>query len=437
MLKLYDSLTKKEETFEPVIPGTVRMYVCGPTVYSDIHLGNARPVVFFDILRRYLEHLGYAVTYASNITDIDDKIIERAKEEGKEERIITEEYTRRFFEMTRVVGSEIPELTPKATDYVPGMIAYISDLIEQGQAYETPSGVYFRIKSVPDYGLLSGQDIDLLDQGVRIELESDKEDPRDFSLWKNTDEGLSFPSPFGMGRPGWHTECAVMNHDLFKSEIDIHGGGTDLRFPHHENEIAQTMAHDHHHLARFWMHVGRLDVDHVKMSKSIGNVVLVKDLIKTVPPLSFRLLLTGHHYRQQIHYSDDLMAQFEAEYDRITRTLKKTVLALTVSKTPFMNNDKDLMARFETHMNDDINTPNVITLIQEILKSMNKTKDPFRLSSLYVTARTILTILGLMPDVTLEDDTIRTFFAWDEARKAKDFQSADRYRETLTQEGWI
>jgi len=437
MLRLHNSLTKRIDNFEPITPGTVRMYVCGPTVYGDIHLGNARPVVFFDVLRRYLEHTGLDVTYASNITDVDDKIINKAQETGVDARDLAKEYTRRFFDMTEALGSDVPELTPRATQYIPGMIAYIEDLVRDGYAYQRPSGVYFRVSKVGDYGLLSGQDMDALDQGVRIELESGKEDPRDFSLWKTTDEGLAFDSPFGRGRPGWHTECAVMNHDLFDGEIDIHGGGSDLKFPHHENEIAQTMAHDHHHLARVWMHVGRLDMDNVKMSKSLGNVVLVKDLLKTTDPLAFRMLLVGHHYRQPIHYSDTLMDQFEAEYSRIRRTLKKTVLALTVSKTPMGQPDTDLLARFSTHMDDDMNTPNVITLIQEIMKSINKTKDHAKLAELYVTARTILTVLGLMPDVTLEDETLMTFMAWDEARKARDFHSADKYREILTREGWI
>jgi cysteinyl-tRNA synthetase len=437
MLKLHNSLTKRIDNFEPITPGTVRMYVCGPTVYGDIHLGNARPVVFFDVLRRYLEHTGLDVTYASNITDVDDKIINKAQETGVDARDLAKKYTTRFFDMTEALGSDVPELTPRATQYVPGMIAYIQDLVRDGYAYQTASGVYFRVSKVDDYGLLSGQDTDALDQGVRIELESGKEDPRDFSLWKTTDEGLAFDSPFGRGRPGWHTECAVMNHDLFDGEIDIHGGGSDLKFPHHENEIAQTVAHDHHHLARVWMHVGRLDMDNVKMSKSLGNVVLVKDLLKTTDPLAFRMLLVGHHYRQPIHYSDALMDQFEAEYARIRRTLKKTVLALTVSKTPMGQPDSDLLARFSTHMDDDMNTPNVITLIQEIMKSINKTKDHEKLAELYVTARTILTVLGLMPDVTLEDETLMTFMAWDEARKARDFRSADKYREILTREGWI
>jgi cysteinyl-tRNA synthetase len=306
------------------------MYICGPTVYGDIHLGNARPIIFFDVLKRYLRFIGYDVLLVSNITDVDDKIIEKAKATHVSEKALTDEYTKRFIDMTLALGSILPDEMPKATAFVPHMIRYIKDLIDGNHAYVKPNGVYFRVKNVSDYGSLSKQNIEELSQGVRVTLEEEKEDPRDFTIWKTTDDGMNFDSPWAKGRPGWHTVCAVMNHEIFGAEIDIHGGGADLKFPHHENEIAQTVVHDHHHLAKYWMHVARLDLNEEKMSKSLGNIVLVKDLIEVVDPLAFRLLMINHHYRQPIHYSDDLMTQFEKEYDKIKMTLKKSFLTLSL-----------------------------------------------------------------------------------------------------------
>ena len=437
MLKLYNSLTQTIQPFETIKPRRVSMYVCGPTVYGDIHLGNARPVIFFDVLKRYLSYLGYDVLFVSNITDVDDKIIDKAKEEGVLEKEITDLYTNRFIEMTHAVGSALPDMMPKATEYVSQMITYIHDLVEQGYAYARPSGVYFRVGRVSDYGILSKQNVDELSQGVRINLEDDKEDPRDFSLWKTTDEGLHYTSPWGEGRPGWHTECAVMNKEIFGGEIDIHGGGTDLKFPHHENEIAQTCAHDHHHIAKYWMHVGRLDVNDTKMSKSLGNITLVKDLIKDYDALAFRFLMVGHHYRMPINYSNDLMEQFSKEYDKIKRSLKKAFLTVSLHKAFTVEIDEEHMDVFLGWMNDDLNIPNVITLIYDLLKAMNKEKDTYRLAVLYQTAKTILEILGIMPRYELTDDTINLYKAWEQARTNKDFVRADQLREKLSERGWM
>jgi cysteinyl-tRNA synthetase len=437
MLKIYNSLTQNIEPFETIKPKRVSMYVCGPTVYGDIHLGNARPVIFFDVLKRYLSYIGYDVLFVSNITDVDDKIIDKAKEEGVLEKEITDRYFKRFVEMTHAVGSSLPDMMPKATEYVSQMIVYIQDLIDQGYAYARPSGVYFRVGKVSDYGILSKQNVDELSQGVRINLEDDKEDPRDFSLWKTTDEGLRYTSPWGEGRPGWHTECAVMNHEIFGGEIDIHGGGTDLKFPHHENEIAQTCAHDHHHIARYWMHVGRLDVNDTKMSKSLGNITWVKDLIQAYDALAFRFLMVGHHYRMPINYSDDLMQQFSKEYDKIKRSLKKAFLTVSLNKAFTVEIDEEHRDTFLGWMNDDLNIPNVITLIYDLLKAMNKEKDVFRLAVLYQTTKTIMDILGIMPRFELTDDTINLYKAWEQARTDKDFVRADQLRVKLSERGWM
>jgi cysteinyl-tRNA synthetase len=437
MLKLYNTLTQNIEEFKPIKPNQVSMYVCGPTVYGDIHLGNARPVIFFDVLKRYLTFIGYDVLYVSNITDVDDKIIEKAKELQIKESILTEMYTEAFIEMSVALGSILPDEMPKATMFIRHMVKYIEDLIKSGHAYAKPSGVYFRVNTVKDYGILSKQNIDELNQGVRITLDDDKEDPRDFSVWKNTEEGLHFDSPWGKGRPGWHTECAVMNHEIFGGEIDIHGGGSDLKFPHHENEMAQTIVHDHHHLAKFWMHVGRLDVDNIKMSKSLGNIKWVKEIIEEVDPLSFRLLMVGHHYRQPIHYSDELMMQFEKEYDKIKRALKKAFLSLSLEKIGASLHIHDYIDQFKHHMNDDLNVPNVMTLVHELIKELNKEKDITRIASLYETLRIILEILGIMPKFQIEDETLILYKNWAEARENKEFERADQLRKQLSEQGWM
>lgn len=437
MLKIYNTLTQQKEEFHSIHQNKVNMYVCGPTVYGDIHLGNARPIIFFDVLKRYLKHLGYEVYYVSNITDVDDKIIDKAKELKVSEELLTKKYIDRYLDMSLKVGSLLPDVMPKATDYVAHMIQYIEEMIQHEHAYAKPSGVYFRVNNIEDYGILSKQNIDELNEGVRITLDQDKEDPRDFSVWKNTTDGLSFESPWGKGRPGWHTECAVMNHAIFKDEIDIHGGGSDLKFPHHENEMAQAVAHDHHHLAKYWMHVGRLDVNQEKMSKSLGNMTLVKDLIKEVNPLAFRLLMMSHHYRQPINYSHELMQQFVREYDKIERSLKKVFLSMKLNnQTPGELID-DVIHQFQTLMNDDFNTPNVMTLIQELIKQINKEKDDLVKANLYETTSLILQILGVMPNFQISDELIEIYKQWEEARIQKNFEKADELRHKLLNEGWI
>ncbi len=437
MLKIYNTLTNQVESFKTVKPKKVNMYVCGPTVYSDIHIGNARPVIFFDVVKRYLTHRGYKVYYVSNITDVDDKIIDRAKALGITEEALTNIYTDHFLDMHKRVGSMLPDFMPKATDYITSMIEYIDDLVKNEYAYQTSQGVYFRVSKIDDYGILSNQDLNALSEGVRVDLDPEKENPRDFSLWKKTDDGLRFSSPWGNGRPGWHTECAVMNHDIFDEEIDIHGGGADLRFPHHENEIAQTEAHDHHHLAKYWMHVGRLDVDQVKMSKSLGNITLVKDMVETYHPLAFRLFMIAHHYRQPINYSIEVMNEYAGIYDKIVRNLKKAYLSLSLEGFKKGDIDRSVMDEFTAMMDDDFNTPNVVTLIYDLIKQLNKASNNEYRLTLYTTIQEILLILGLMPAFELEDEIIMTYKDWQSARQQKNFSLADELRGKLTEQGWI
>ena len=269
MLKIYNSLTNKIEEFKPIDGKNVNMYVCGPTVYDYIHIGNARPVIFYDMMARYLRFCGYNVTYASNITDVDDKIINKAIASNKTEKEIATIYENAYFEAVKKVGSNKPDLIPHATDYINEMINFIDELIKKGYAYESDGDVFFRVSKLADYGILSNQNRDELDSGARISVNEKKESPLDFALWKKTDVGIKWDSPFGAGRPGWHTECVVMNHNLFNDKLDIHGGGMDLKFPHHENEIAQSKALYNNNLANYWIHVGRLDLAGEKMSKSL------------------------------------------------------------------------------------------------------------------------------------------------------------------------
>ena len=437
MLKIYNSLTDRIETFVPVFKKRVNLYVCGPTVYGDIHIGNARPIIFFDVVKNYLKALDYHVTLVSNITDIDDKIIDRAFELHMKESELSKRYEEAFVHMTMLLGSHLPDHMPKATDYVVQMVEYIQELMDLGYAYQTDTGVYFRVSKVSDYGVLSNQKMDELNQGVRVTLDEDKEDPRDFSLWKRTTIGLHFESPWGPGRPGWHTECAVMNHEIFQGEIDIHGGGTDLKFPHHENEIAQTEAHDHHHLARYWMHVGRLDMSGEKMSKSIGNIVLVRDLLEVYDPLAFRLLMISHHYRQPIGYSEELMIQFAREYDKIKRTLKKAYLTLSLEGVKSSMIDDMSIKAFIEIMDNDFNTPNVMTLVYEMLKKINKTTDAHQIAIYFHTVKRILDILGIMPRFELQDEVLTMYREWETARSEKNFRLADQLRNKLTEQGWL
>lgn len=433
-MKIYNSLSRKIEDFVPKHKNKVNMYVCGPTVYDDIHIGNGRPVVFFDVVKRYLEYKGFDVTYATNITDIDDKIIDRAISKGVNELEISTKYANSFMKVLEGLDVDIPDFTPHATDYVDNMISFIDDLIKKGFAYQIPSGVYFRVNKIKDYGVLSNQKIEDLIEGSRIDVDPNKENPIDFALWKNTDVGIKYKSPWGYGRPGWHTECVVMNLELFGDDLDIHGGGFDLKFPHHENEIAQSMACKSHHLAKYWMHVGRLDFNEDKMSKSLGNVIKIKDLLKEHNANAYKLLILAHHYGQPINFTYELLTQYETIYDKISYTLNRTLFNLMLNNNYDSNMRDDYLKRFELLMDDDYNTPLVITLIDEILKELNKTPN----SSSYHQLINILDVLGILPNInepTKED--LNLFILWEEDRLNKNYQEADKKRNYLTNKRWI
>jgi cysteinyl-tRNA synthetase len=434
-LQIYNTLTKSLETFEPIHQGSVSMYVCGPTVYGDIHIGNARPVIFFDVVKRVLEEIGYHVNYVSNITDVDDKIIEKAKSEGISEAQLTTQYIEAFQTMVRALGSDLPDMMPKATDYISQMIHYITTLIDKGYAYETEQGVYFRVNRINAYGELSKQKREALEQAVRIDLDQEKEHPNDFSIWKKTTDGLNYHSPWGKGRPGWHTECAVMNHEIFEGMIDIHGGGSDLMFPHHENERAQALAHDQHGLATYWMHNARLDIENQKMSKSLGNVIYVKDL-SDLQKQAFRLLILAHHYRQPIQYSSQLLEQYEKNYQTLLKKLRMTKLELTASNEMHKTRDASYQTRIIDALLQDFHTAQVVTIIFEMQKTLNKTQDTKEKAALLNTFEWLLPIIGLNLDLNIYDD-VKTYLSWQEARNSQNYREADIYRNQLMEKGYI
>lgn len=436
-LRIYNSLSNKIEDFKPINEGKVTMYVCGPTVYNKIHIGNARPVVFFDIVKRYLTYLGYEVTYASNITDVDDKIIASAIKNNQDEISYAHHYADVFLKNVKELGCNLPDHVPYATNYMEQMIKFISKLIGDGYAYTVDGDVYFRVAKLEEYGALSKQKLDQLDTGVRIDVDSKKENPGDFALWKKTEVGIKWDSPFGMGRPGWHTECVCMIEDIFHQSIDIHGGGFDLRFPHHENEIAQYRAAHHEDLSKYFMHVGRLGINGEKMSKSLGNTVIVDDLGDKILP--YRLFISMQNYRNQVNFSDELFESYVKDYEKIKRAYLQASFTLDLNMVSLNEKDVNVINEFVEFMNDDFNTPNVYTLILQLVKDINvliRSKDYQNLAIKFNTLVEILDVFGFtFPYNKLSADDRAVYNLWQEARNNKDFAKADEYRQVLIERG--
>ena len=305
-MKIYNSLTDKKEEFKPIKENEVTMYVCGPTVYNYVHIGNMRPVITFDMIYKYLKYLGYKVTYASNFTDINPKIINMAKELNITEREVADKFIEAYLNDLKTYNCLNIDKRPRVIEHLEDIFNFINQLIKKDYAYEKDGDVYFRVKKIKDYGILSNQDIEELESGARVEVDEKKEDPLDFALWRKTIEGEQFNSPWGKGIPGWHTECVVMINSIFGKKIDIHGGGIDLKFPHHENEIAQSIALNNNYLANYWIHNGHINVDGEKMSKSLGNFILAKDFVKLHKPNIIKIALFKTHYRLPLNFTDDL-----------------------------------------------------------------------------------------------------------------------------------
>ncbi len=442
-MRIHNTLTNRVEKFTPIHKDTVNMYVCGPTVYNYIHIGNARPVIFFDVVRRYFEHKGYTVNFVSNFTDIDDKIITKALADETDEMTIANKFIKAFYRDMERVGSSTKYLAPRVTEYMSSIISYIEKLLEKGYAYEVDGEVFFRVDKVADYGILSGRRKEELIEGARISIDEKKENPLDFTLWKKTDAGITFPAPWGEGRPGWHTECVAMIQDIFGGKIDIHGGGSELMFPHHENEIAQNRAFAEHHIANYWMHNGQLMIDDKKMSKSEGRIILVKDLDQDY--MGFRLFTLSNHYRSPLEYTDEILKSHVNQWEKIKRTYSQTFyqldLADRLDSKPFIDNHlKRINQKFMAALDSDFNTANALSELYNLMKYANQ---KLRQRDTYPEMRgalevfdTFFRILGLRPEVqrlTQNDRAIYT--AWTAARKNKEFDKADRLREKLLERG--
>ena len=445
MIKLYNSLTNKIEEFKSIKENEVSMYVCGPTVYSNIHIGNSRPVVFFDTVARFFKYLGYKVTYVSNFTDIDDKIIKRAIEEGKTESEISEKYISEISETYKMLNCLPHDANPKVTENMDSIIKFIDELVDKKGAYVVDGDVYFDVSKIKEYGTLSGQTVENLIKGARIEQNEKKLDPIDFTLWKETEVGLKWDSPWGKGRPGWHTECVVMINNIFGGPIDIHGGGLDLKFPHHDNEIAQSICHNDHKIANYWMHNGRIDFGGEKMSKSLGNVLWAKDLLKQVPHQVYRLLILNVPYRQPLNYKEDLLKQATNDYEKIKRAYISLFRKLEVEKEDLgkeelTNNELvNLKQEFINAMSNDFNTANAITSIFQLTKMVNnyvrnKETNVSDMKQALGLFDEMLWVLGIGVDIKeLSAEELEIVKKWQEARNNKDFAKADEYRKEINE----
>lgn len=437
-IKIYNSFTNKIETFVPLHEGEVSMYVCGPTVYNYPHIGNMRPVVVFDTLRRFFEYVGYKVTYVSNFTNVDDKIIKEAIKENKSEQDLTEFYINEFKNTSIAIGSRLPDITPKVTEYIDSIIKYIEELIKVDAAYIKGDDVYFRISKIEDYGTLSGINIQDLMVGARIEENTNKENPLDFVLWKKTDEGINWPSPWGRGRPGWHTECCVMIDTIFPDHIiDIHGGGYDLKFPHHENEIAQAEATHHNHIARYWMHNAFVNFNNTKMSKSLGNVIYAKDMINEFGGPVTRLVILSTHYRQPVNYTEDTIKAAQQEINKLEMVYRQLSLKLQSNDVDLSLGQPQFIDKFLTALADDLNTSNAMSELFEIVKLSNQelrssNPDLAKLNDYFKTLGDMFSILGLdIHYVTMSTEDKQIYSAYLLSKQNKDFALSDKLRTVL------
>ena len=430
-MRIYNSLTDKLEEFKPIKEGQVSMYVCGPTVYNYVHIGNMRPAITFDMVRNYLEYLGYKVTYASNFTDINPKIIKAAEELGITEREVANKFIAAYLKDLEDYQCGKIDIHPTVLENLDNSYTFIQELIKKGYAYEVDGDVYFRVNKIKDYGCLSNNTLDELESGARLEIDEKKEEPLDFALWRKSTEGEHFTSPWGEGIPGWHTECVVMINSIFGEKIDIHGGGVDLKFPHHENEIAQSMALNNNHLANYWMHNGHINVEGVKMSKSLGNFILAKDFIKNSKANIVKLAMFKTHYRLPFNIKEELFKECGLLDDKIYNTLKQASLQIQLNDIAVNQIKQD--ENINKIMDEDFNTPNLITYLLELIKELNTAlRNKGEIGLLYDKINLIINILGLHYDLkTLSEDDKKTYQEWLKAKENKDYTKADELREIL------
>ena len=453
-MKIYNTLTRKKEEFVPIQPGKVKMYVCGPTVYNFFHIGNARPFVVFDTMRKYLEYRGYKVKFVQNFTDVDDKIINRAREEGITAPEVSEKYIEEYYKDAAALNVKKATVHPQVSQTIPDIIQFVEDLIEKGYAYEVDGDVYYRTRKFDGYGKLSGKNIEDLISGARIAVDEQKEDPLDFALWKarKTDDEIAWESPWGMGRPGWHIECSTMAKKYLGPTIDIHAGGADLQFPHHENEIAQSEAHNGCVFANYWMHNGYINIDGEKMSKSLGNFRTVRDLLKVYDGEVLRFLILSGHYRGPIDFGEDILTQSRNGLTRMRNAksnLKHLIAAgsgsMTEAEQAALAGLDQYREKFIEAMDDDLNTADAISAVFELITAINTAVKDGASKEFAQKALDLLmelaTVLGLLQqevseEVTEVEPEIQALI--DErqaARKAKDFARADEIRDILKEKG--
>ena len=453
-MKIYNTLTRKKEEFVPIEEGKVRMYVCGPTVYNYFHIGNARPFVVFDTMRKYLEYRGYKVKFVQNFTDVDDKIIKRAKEEGISAQEVSEKYIAEYFKDAAALNVKKATVHPQVTKTMDDIIKFVQDLIDLGYAYESDGDVYYRARKFKGYGKLSGKNIDDRISGARIAVDEKKEDPLDFALWKARKEEseIAWESPWGMGRPGWHIECSAMSKKYLGDTIDIHAGGQDLQFPHHENEIAQSEAHSGKAFAHYWMHNGYINIDGIKMSKSLGNFKTVRDLLQVYDGEVLRFLILSGHYRGPIDFGEEILTQSQNGLLRM-RNAKANLQHMAASGTGDMSeSEKTVLAGLDKYrqqfieaMDDDLNTADAISAVIELITAVNTAvregaSKEFAQKCLDLLME-LATVLGLLQqdvskEVTEVEPEIQALIDERQAARAeKNFVRADEIRDQLKARG--
>ncbi|CQR48544.1 Cysteine--tRNA ligase [Paraliobacillus sp. PM-2] len=451
-IQIYNTLTRKKEIFKPIEVGKVRMYVCGPTVYNYIHIGNARPAIVFDTVRRYLEYKGYQVDYVLNFTDVDDKLIKAAHQLDEEVEDVANRFIDAYRSDVQALGVKEATYHPRVTESMEDIIDFIDALIAKGFAYESAGDVYFKTRSFKEYGKLSHQSIDDLRSGSRIQVGEKKEDPLDFTLWKKAKPGeIAWDSPWGEGRPGWHIECSAMAKKYLGETIDIHAGGQDLTFPHHENEIAQSEACNDQSFANYWIHNGYITIDNEKMSKSLGNFILAHDLIEKFDPQLIRFFMLSVHYRNPINFSEELLENAKNGLDRIKNAYqnlehrKQASLNLAEDADKWLDEITRFKTAFLTEMDDDFNTANAIAVIFELTKEANVYIQQNQTSTEVMEAfqsllKDLLQVLGIQIDglEELVDEEINHLIEQrEQARKNRDFQLADQIRDELKEKNII
>ena len=448
-MQIYNTMHRKKEELVPNVPGKISMYACGPTVYNYFHIGNARPFIVFDTLRRYLEYKGYEVTFVQNFTDIDDKMIKRANEEGISVKELGERFIQEYYTDADALGVERATVNPRATEHIGEIIRLVETLIQKGHAYAADNGdVYFSVRSFPGYGKLSGQNIEDLENGARVDPAEQKRDPLDFALWKAEKPGEpSWDSPWGKGRPGWHIECSAMSMNILGETFDIHGGGQDLIFPHHENEIAQSEAATGKPFANYWMHNGYINVDNQKMSKSLGNFFTVRDIAKEFDLEAVRMFMLSVHYRNPVNFSRELIRQAESALERLRTARERLEEArrgtATAEDEGYLAQLDEIRTRFEAAMDDDLNTADAIGVLFDLARMSNIFVTEPRSGAAIDAGKALFDrltgVLGLLQHKKAEEVPEEALSLLEErqaARRAKDYKTADALRDRLRDMGY-